>query len=230
MSPTAFVSDPTSWLARLLGEAPALGARLGAVPLWALGALLALGLLALVAGARWRRPLALVGGACVGSLGGVGVAGLLGLSGMLLPAIGAAALGGAALALPPLFPFAALALPGAFLGAGAGLAGGRWLGALIGSFLLGGLGLLGARFVAAATAGLAGAGLVGAAILGAANRLPPLEPLSRRPVLLAGLLTVLAVAGTAFQVGSAWSATGGWRRASKPSLEADGPEAELQHP
>jgi hypothetical protein len=69
-----------------------------------------------------------------------------------------------------------------------------------------------ARLVAAASAGLAGAALVGAAVLGAAGRLPWLAPVASRPVLLAGLLLVLAVAGGAFQISSAWSGGGARRR------------------
>jgi hypothetical protein len=219
VSPPSFVDDPGAELARLLREGPALGARLEPLPLWTLGALLLLGLACLAVGARWRRPLAFAGGAGMGSLAGLGLAGLLGLSGPLLPALGAAALGGAAVAFPSLFPFAALALPGGFLGAAAGLAGTRWIGALIGSLLLGGLGLMAARLVAALAAGLLGAGLVGAALLGSASRLPWLAPLARRPALLAGLLTVLAVAGAAFQVSSAWGAGGPRRRGGGPPAD-----------
>jgi hypothetical protein len=222
MSPSAFVSDPVAWLARLLRQAPGLAARLEALPLWALAVLLALGGFVLAAGARWRRPVAAVGGSGAGALAGVGVAGLLGLSAGVLPAIGALALGGAALAVPSLFPFFAGALPGAFLGAMAMPGGASWLGAVIVSFLFGGLGLLGARLVAAATAGAAGAGLVGAALLGAASRLPALAPLARWPVLLAGLLTVLAIAGAAFQLSSAWGGGGGGRKGTaQPAADAE---------
>jgi len=220
MSPSAFLSDPVAWLARLLREAPGLGARLEVLPLWALAALLALGAFVLAAGARRRRPVAAVGGAGAGAVAGVGLAGLLGLSAGLLPAIGAVALAGAALVLPSLFPFAAGALPGAFLGAAAVPEGARWVGALVGSFLFGGLGLLAARIVAAATAGAAGAGIVGAALLGAAGRLPALAPLARWPALLAGLLTVLAIAGAAFQASSAWGGGGAGGGAAPPPAGA----------
>jgi hypothetical protein len=222
MSPSAFVSDPVAWLARLLRAAPGLRAPLEALPLWALAALLGLGGFVLVAGARWRRPLGAAGGAAAGAVAGLGVGGLLGLSAGYLPLAGAAAVGGAALVLPSLFPFAAGALPGAFLGALAAPSGAPWLGAIIGSFLLGGLGLLWARLVAAASAGAMGAGLVGAALLGAAGRVPALAPLARWPALLAGLLAVLAIAGAAFQASVAWGSGAAAGSASRGPAPARG--------
>ncbi len=227
MTPSAFVADPAGFLLRLAGRFPELAGPLRPLPLWAHGLLLAAGLAVAAAGARWRRPVALAGGAATGWLAGMAAAGLLELPGRVLPPVGAALLAGAALLLPPLFPFAAGALPGAFLGARLGLPGGPLLGAGIGLLLLGGLGLLGARLVAAAVAGLLGGALAGVALLASARHLPQLRILEERPVLLAALVLLLAVAGAAFQVGFAW---GGGRRPRPPRSSAgEQPAAQPQH-
>lgn len=221
MTPGAFFADPLAALGRLLAEAPAAAARLRPLPLWALALLAAGGLAVLLAGARWRRPLALVGGAAVGFLSGTAAAGALGLPGGIFPLLGAVVLGVAALLLPALYPFGAGALLGALLGARLPVPGHGVVAAGIGLFLAGGLALLGARLLAAATAGAVGAALVGAALVGSSRAFPGLSLLTERPVLLAGLVLVLAISGTAFQSGSAWR--GG---APRPRKAAPAPPGE----
>lgn len=213
MSPSAFVADPVGFLARLAARLPELAGPLRPLPLWAHGLLLAAGLAVAAGGARWRRPVALAGGAATGWLAGMAAAGLLELPARVLPPIGAALLAGAGLMIPSVFPFAAGALPGAFVGARLGLPGGPLAGASIGLLLLGGLGLLAARLLAAAAAGLAGGALAGLALLAASRHVPELRLLEERPVLLAALVLLLAVSGAAFQVGFAW---GGGKRPKPP--------------
>lgn len=225
MSPSAFVADPIGFLVRLATRLPELAGPLRPLPLWAHGLLLAAGLAVAAGGARWRRPVGLAGGAATGWLAGLAAAGLLELPGRVLPAIGAALVAGGALMVPPVFPFAAGALPGAFVGARLGLPGGPLAGAAIGLLLLGGLGLLGARLLAAAVAGLLGGAIAGVALLAASSHLPELRILEERPVLLAALVLLLAVSGAAFQVGFAW---GGGRRPKPPRSAGPQPAPEPQ--
>jgi len=212
MTASSFLSDPGPFLLDLLGAGYARAAALRALPPWAPGLLLAAGLCALLAGARWRLPVSAAGAGAAGALAGVAAAGLLGLPVPACAAVGAALLGGGALLLPPLFPFAIGAIPGAFLGARVDLVGHPASGAALGVLLLGGLGLLVARPLAAAVAGLAGAALVGAALVGLDRLWPPLAEVTGRPVVLAAVLLVLAVAGAASQVGAASGSAGkrGW--------------------
>jgi hypothetical protein len=216
MSPTALVSDPAAWFATALRQAVPLAARLGGLPLVLLSVLLAAGALLLLFGARRRELVASLGGAGLGWLGGFAAAGALELGGSLAGPLGAAILGGGALAFPSLFPFAAGAVPGALAGARFPVAGQPALGAAIGVLLLGGLALLGARIVAAVAAGLLGAAACGAALAGLSRHLPELRPVVDRPTLLLALVVVLAVAGAAYQSPTAWPA-----RARKGRGEAD---------
>ncbi|HEY7723880.1 MAG TPA: hypothetical protein VH880_01000 [Anaeromyxobacteraceae bacterium] len=213
MSPTALASDPVAWLARAPFEAVPLAAGLGALPLVLLALLFAAGALLLLFGARRREPVAALGGAALGWLGGYAAAGALELGGKVAGPLGAAILGGGALAFPPLFPLAAGAVPGALAGSRFPVAGHPALGAAIGLLLLGGLALLGARLVAAAAAGLLGAAACGAALAGLSRHLPELRPLVDRPALLLALVVVLAVAGAAYQSPAAWPAPGARGRA-----------------
>ncbi len=221
MSPTAFAADPAAALLRLLGEAPALAARLGALPPWVLGLLAALGALALLFGARRRRPVAAIGGAAMGWLAALAAAGALQLSSNWGP-WGAAVLGTAALALPSAFPFAAGGLLGALAGALLPVPGQGPLAASIGLFLLGGFGVLAARPIAALAAGTAGAAVLAAAAAGASRHLPWLAPLAERPTLLWALFVVLAVTGTAFQARDAWPTAAPRRGAGGAELPPSG--------
>jgi hypothetical protein len=222
MTPTAFASHPLDTLTQLLREAPALAARLQPLPVWGLALVGAAGLAVLLAGARWRRPVALFGGAGVGWLAGLAGAGVLGLPGGLFPLLGAIVLGGASLLLPPIFPFAVGGLVGAFLGGHLPVPGQGPVAGAVSLFLLGGLGLLAARLLAAAAAGLAGAAVLGLALLAGARHWQPLAALAARPVVLAGLLLVVAIAGAAYQAGTAWGGAGGGgaRKKANPPREA----------
>lgn len=222
MTPATFLAAPGAFLLELLAEAHGRAAALRALPAWAPGLLLAAGLFVLLAGARWRQPVSAAGGAAAGALAGVAAAGLLGLSPSLCAPLGAALLGGGALLAPALFPFAVGAIPGAFLGARHDLVGHPAGGAALGVLLLGGLAILAARPLAALLAGLAGAALLGAGLLGLDRHWTPLAEITGRPIVLAAVLLVLAVAGAAAQVGSAWGSGGRKRagRAERPSGDA----------
>jgi len=192
--------DLVAIVAELWGRLPALVARLGAFPAWKLAPLALAGLALLLAGARGRRPISVVGGALVGWLGGQAAARALGLTGGLFPLFWAAALGAGSGLLPPLYPFAAGGLVGALIGAWLPVPGQGFVAGGILLLLCGGLALLAPRAIAATTAGLLGAALVGAALAGAGHHIPFLAPLSTHPILLAGVALVLALASSAFQL------------------------------
>jgi hypothetical protein len=217
MSPARFIADPFAFFADLLREAPGEAyRRLGPLPLWVLCAVAAAGVALLLFGARWRRPLAAAGGAAAGFMAGFAAAGALGLPGGIFPYLGAVLIGVAALLLPPIFPFVLGAQIGAVLGLRLPVPGQGVPAAIIGSLALGGLALLAARLVAACTAGVAGAAVLGAALLGASARWPALSIFEARPLLLAGLLLVVAIAGAAFQAGTAWRAGPSKKRHDEP--------------
>jgi len=221
MIPSAFAHHPLEALAQLLREAPALAARLHPLPVWGLASVGVAGLAVLLAGARWRRPVALSGGAAVGWLAGLAGAGVLGLPGGLFPLLGAIVLGGASLLLPSVFPFAAGGLVGAFLGGLLPVPGQGPVAGAVALFLVGGVGLMAARLLAAAAAGLAGAAVLGLALLAGARHWQPLAALAARPVVLAGLMLVVAIAGAAYQAGTAWGGGGGGsRKKASPPHEA----------
>ncbi len=226
MTSTSFLAAPGPFLLDLLGAGYAGAAALRALPAWVPGLLLAAGLFALLAGARWRLPVSAAGAGAAGALAGVAASGLLGLPVAASAAVGSALLAGGALLLPPLFPFAVGAIPGAFLGARFDLVGHPAGGAMLGALLLGGLAILVARPLAAAFAGLVGAALLGAALLGLDRLWPPIAEVTRRPVVLAAVLLVLAVAGAAAQVGSAWGPSA---RRGKGAARPDAGGAEPQH-
>lgn len=190
-------------------QVPAAVKQLRALPGWSGWALVAVGLWALLAGARFRRPLALVGGAFWGAaaalLSSAWLASRTGLP--LLASVGGAAvvLGASGLLFPAIFPAAVGALVCAGLGTLSGEPGtivaGAVLGLVTGAFL--------ARFWA-----MVGAALMGAVLLAAALFLlvqgEPSHSLIRHPVVLLGALAVLAVAGGAFQLGAAWPGPRPW--------------------
>jgi hypothetical protein len=187
-------------LARAAAEARDLPGAAGLV-------LVLVGLFALVAGARWRRPIAVAGAALAGALAAsafrAALVDTLGLRPGLAVAGSAAALGLAALALPIVFPLALGGALGAALGARLPL-GAPWIGAALGALALGGLVTWLVRPVAAAVAGVVGAALVVGGILALAPAVPGSALLVRHPILALGALVVLAVAGAAGQLDAAW--------------------------
>jgi hypothetical protein len=221
-------------LAPLAASVSGFGDALAALGRWAgwargagpiAGALLALaGLLALTLALRAPRPLAAAGGALVGALAGLAVRGPLalhlGLSAPAAAAAGAAVAAAACGLLPPLFPFAAGALPGALLGLHAPVGGRAALGAAVGALVAGVIALVFARPVTALVAGLAG-GLVAAggalALLGAR---PLGAELAARPFALLGFAIVTGIAGAAFQLAGG-EPRGGSRAPGRPLDDAE---------
>ena len=195
------------WLAaaeRLATRVPDLARALGGGSWPAVVLAGATGLALLVAGARLGRLLAAAGGASVGWLAG----GLLEpavhgwMPGWLPVWIAAAVLGLMSFLAPEVYPIALGLVPGALLGVRMPLAGKPWVGAFSVGLALGLLALWLRRLVLAATAALVGAVLVVASLLALSRHVPALLVLARRPMLLAGLAALLAVAGTAFQLGA----------------------------
>jgi len=178
----------------------------------------------LVAGARLGRFLSCAGGALVGWVAG----GLLApevhgwLPGWLPPWIAAATLGMASLLAPGTYPLALGLLPGMLLGLRTPVAGKGWLGGLAGGVALALLALWLRRLVLAATAAVSGAILVALALLALSHQVPALLALARRPTLLAGLAGILAVAGTAYQLGAGVERGGARSRSRKLEGVEDG--------
>ncbi len=172
----------------------------------AVGAAVA-GVVALGFGARARRPLAVAGGALIGVAAGTALSGWMGgwlaVPGLLSGAAGALALGVVSGIYPPLFIFAAGALPGALIGATLPQVGQPWYGLL--GLAIGGLTALGlARWVAAVAAAGLGAALLALGLLAVAGDWPPTRVLAAHPLALVALLAVLTVSGAAFQHATAW--------------------------
>jgi hypothetical protein len=196
-----------------LGSAAEAARPLGVVG----GALLvAAGLVALTVASRFRRALAVVGGAGVGALAAVAfrgfVAAHLGLSPVLTVALGAAA-GGVGCGIYPLaFPIAAAALPGALLGYTVPLMGRALLGAAAGGLIGGVIGAGFARAVAAAFASVLGGAALAIGLVLVFGAWPHVQALAVRPITLAAVTLVAAVAGAAFQIGR-----GAGRRDGRPS-------------
>lgn len=228
MNPSTFLSAPGLYLLDLLAAGHDRAGALRALPAWVPGLVVAAGVFALLAGARWRLPVSAAGAGAAGALAGVALSAWLGAPPLASSALGAALLAGGALLLPALFPFALGALPGAFLGARLDLVGHPAASAALGAALLGGLAILAARPLAAAFAGLSGAALVGAGLVGLDRAWPPLAEVTGRPVALAAVLLVLAVAGAAAQVGSAWGAGPRKKRGGNARRDEAG-GAEPQH-
>ena len=194
------VHDVAAWcagVAREVGSSPVLAA-----------AVVAAGILVLLAGARARRPVAALGAAAVGAIA-AGVLGgpaarALAISPSLLAATAAGVAGAAAAVVPQVFPAFAGALPGALVAevfAPAGrhlevLAVGAALGA-VGGFLL-------ARLVASLAAASAGAVAVAVGGAGALRATAPGKALLDHPVAILAVAVLLGVAGAAFQYPRAW--------------------------
>ncbi|HET9598802.1 MAG TPA: hypothetical protein VFP65_24730 [Anaeromyxobacteraceae bacterium] len=203
----AILSTLQAWLGeaeQLAGRLPEVAAALRGYGWPGIALALAVGLALLVAGARLGRLLAAVGAALVGFwVGGLLAPAVHGWVPASLPAwVGAAALGASALMTPIVYPIVLGLAPGALLGMHVAVAGKAWLGGVAGGIVLALVLALLRRLVLAATAAVAGAALVAAGLLALAARWPALEPLARRPILLLGVAAVLAVAGTAFQLGA----------------------------
>jgi hypothetical protein len=168
-----------------------------------------LGALLLAAGARGRRPIGVAGGAAVGALAALAASGWVRARwpGLPIPALvaggaaGLAVLGGLA---PPVFVFAAGALPGAVLGVAAPIADQPLYGLVAGAAALGALALWGPELVAVGVASTLGAGLLGGALLAVAGPRPEVSALVARPFLLLAWLAVVGAAGGALQLGRAW--------------------------
>jgi hypothetical protein len=223
MTPLA-LADPWQAYAAAIRRLPDLVEALRGLPWPAAAAALLAGAAALGFGARARRPLAAVGGALVGLAAGVALAGWLGGGGavpwLLAASAGALALGVLAGLYPPLFIFAAGALPGALVGSALPPSGQPWYGLL--GLAVGGLLALGfARWVAAVAAAGVGAALLAAGFFGAAGDWAPARALASHPLPLVALLAVLAVSGAAFQHATAWR---------PPQPQAPGETAPYQAP
>lgn len=168
-------------------------------------ALLVVSLAALTVAWRFRRPLAALGGAATGALAALAAHSAirvhLGLGAGAAAAIAAVAAGLLCLRVPSLFPFAAGALPGAFLGAALPLGERAAWGMTAGAVVCGLAGLAAGRVVAAGFASAAGGVLLPVALVA----LFPGHGLSReaaaRPLALLAVGVIAAVAGAAFQIG-----------------------------
>jgi hypothetical protein len=157
-----------------------------------------------------------VGGAGVGALAGLALrdfaAAHLGLSPVLTVAVGAATAGVGCGIYPWAFPIAAGALPGALLGHTVPLMGRALLGAAAGALIGAAIGAGFARVVAAAFASVVGGAALAIGLVLAFGAWPPVQALAGRPIALAAVTLVAAVAGSAFQLGR-----GDGRRDRRPS-------------
>ena len=173
---------------------------------------LAGGLALLVAGWRLGRTLSAAGGVLMGFWAG----GLLGpaVRGWVPDAVpgwvGAGVIGLASFMSPIVYPVVLGLVPGVLLGMHVAVAGKAWLGGVAGGVVLALAGAVLRRVVVAATAAVAGAALVAGGLLSLAGKVPALDVFVRRQVILLVVAAVLAVAGTAFQLGA------GAERAGRP--------------
>jgi hypothetical protein len=193
--------DAGTWAA---GVAGAVGAA--SWPIQA--AVVLVGLVVLLWGARTRRPVAALGAAGVAAAAahwlGAPVVSALGLSPSMLAAASAAAAGAFAVLLPQVFPALAGALPGALL-AGLLAPTDRRLEVLAVGAVLGGVaGFLAARVVASVIASAVGAMAVAVGATGALSATAVGRALHDHPVAILAVALVLAVAGAAFQYPNAW--------------------------
>jgi len=176
---------------------------------WPVAALLlVLGLVQLAAGARLRRPIAVVGGAAVGALAGAlfrePLGHLTGLSEPAVQGVAAALAAGLCGAFPTLFPIAAGSLPGAFAAAALAPKEQRLAAWGLGGAAGGAAGWVLARWVAAAVASSTGAFAVSLGIAGVLEHLGAGPKLAGHPAFLLALTAVLSIAGFAHQLPSAW--------------------------
>ncbi len=192
-------SGPTDLLAGVAW----LAARLLSAGITAGAPLVLVGLAALTVSGRARRALGAGGCALVGALAAVALrvplAAHLGVSALVAAAVLGVAGAVAGFALPALFPFAAAALPCAWLGGQVPLAGRAAFGAAAGALLGGLLGLAFARLVAAAVAALAGGLLLALGLLAAFGETPLARELAVRPAAVVGFALVVGIAGAVLQ-------------------------------
>jgi len=192
----------------ILGWVGALAREVAAAPWPVAAALAVLGAVQLAAGGRARRPIAVVGGAVVGvvaaSAFGGPLADLTGLSGRALAGVAAAVAGGLCGAFPPLFPAAGGALPAALAAAVLAPEAHRPIAVGLGAVAGAAGGLVAARLVAAAVAAAIGAFALALGLAGALQHAGVGRALAAHPAALLAVAVVLAVAGAAFQLPSAW--------------------------
>jgi hypothetical protein len=191
-----------SALAGGLGECFRWAGWLRHLPAWSAWLLGLPGILLLVAGARWRRLLALGGGAAVGFVAGRGVGRWIGHTGATAPILGALLLGGASFVWPPLFTGSAGLLVGRRVGMALALPEQGGLLPILGMIAGAGLGLAAVRLTVATAASAVGAALLVAALAVGSGRVAALRPLADHPVLAAAAVGVLTVAGAAYQLGA----------------------------
>jgi hypothetical protein len=199
----------------LTRQLPRLVAFLATLPAYAGVLLVAAGTVLLLAGARWRRPIAALGGIAAGALAGLalsGAAGQLRISASTAVAAGAAGIGLLSTVFPPVFPLTLGAVLGGAIGTRLPL-GSPTIGAAICALALGGAAVLGARPLAAGLAGLCGAALAVAGALTLAPALPGSGLVAHHPLVGIALVVVLGLAGAAAQLESAW---GGARTKNEP--------------
>lgn len=207
----------------ILGWVEALAGEVASAPWPVAAALIALGMVQLAAGARARRPIAVIGGAAVGALAASAFGGPLaeftGLSGRSLTGVAAAVAGGLCGAFPPLFPAAGGALPAALAAAVLAPEAQRSLAMGVGLVAGAAGGLLAARLVAATVAATVGALAVALGLAGALHHAGVQRALAAHPASLLAVAVVLAVAGVALQLPGAW-------RKPAPSTRAGAKPAE----
>ena len=186
----------------LAAHIPALAGRLAAGSWPAIALAAALGIALLVAGVRLRRVVASAAALAVGYGAGIALAAPLGVEPLLAAWPAALTLALSALVSPVVYPAALGAVAGALLGAQVPIAGHPTLGAVLLAAALAVATVLLRRGVLATTSAVTGATLVAVAILAVGRRWGALGILRERPVLLAGLALLLAVAGIALQLGA----------------------------
>jgi hypothetical protein len=209
------------------GWAAGVASELGRAP-WPVSAgVVAAGLAVMLFGARARRPVAVAGAAGVAAVAaqwmGTRAGASLGIPPSTLAVVSAALAGALAALVPQVFPAMAGALPGALL-AEIFAPADRKLEVLAAGALVGGfLGVVAARAVAAAVASGAGALAVVVGAGGALRGTVPGRALLAHPSAMLAAVTILAVAGTAFQYSRAWGRGGetSTRKAPPPPVKGD---------
>ena len=193
--------DAGSWAA---GVAGAVGAASWPVQ----AAIIVAGFVALLFGARARRPVAALGAASVAAAAaswlGAPLGSALGLSPSVLAVSSAAAAGALAALWPPIFPALAGALPGALLANFLAPTDRRLEVLAIGAILGGVAGFLASRLVASMIASSVGAVAVAVGATGALLATTVGRALHDHPVAILAAAVILAVAGAAFQYPRAW--------------------------
>ena len=213
--------DAGSWAAGVAGA-------VGAASWFIQAAVVLAGLVALLFGARARRPVAALGAAGVAAAAaswlGAPLGSALGLSSSMLAVSSAALAGALAALLPPIFPVLAGALPGALLADLLAPTDRRLEVLAIGALLGAVVGFLAARLVASLIASAVGAMAVAVGATGALLATTAGRAVHDHPVAILAIALILAVAGAAFQYPNAWgrSAAGPERTRVAPRRVAPG--------